>query len=185
MRQEEDDRKADQDGGAAPSLESPTVYRCNALLLDRRDGYSAWRGALPWGGLSMGVLMALLLLSRGVGILQLTQSSCGLTIVGLLVALGALACVRVIEPKKRGRLSLTGHRLSFMFRFRPERFSIPLRDIVCIGRRRNRIHLTLQGGRGMFFFCSPLHGEDMHDQIVARLDALCVDYAAYEHKEFA
>ncbi len=59
--------------------------------------------------------------------------------------------------------------------------NIALEDLEFVGRKRNRIHLVLNGTSSFYYFsCSRLHDEDMCNQLLARLDELGMEVTSHE-----
>ena len=102
---------------------------------------------------------------------------CGLP----LILLGGLLFWRLFQPTRRGRLRLEQEEL--VFRGGGKSTVFPLAEISRMGRRRNRIHLTLGPRSSHYFMCSMLHGEDMYDAIQARLDELGLEVTSHERRD--
>jgi len=82
-----------------------------------------------------------------------------------------------------GRLLLFPDELIFQRALGGRETHIALGDIKRLGRRRNRIHLALQDNRPYHFSCSRLHGEDMFDQLMTRIDELGIEVTIHERDQ--
>ena len=157
------------------------LCHCTATLRsDNRRAPVPLRVLLAGMAFSSLVFGTLYIIWLGVG--HVDETPCFVLIPLICGLLGWYLFSHFVQPSRRGRMLLFPDRLVFRWFLADREKPILLRDIRRIGRRRNRIHVGLTDDQHCFFSCSRLHGEDMYDQILARLEELGLEVINHERQ---
>ena len=166
------------------------LFRCSAALRDRNELQPrAARAAISFGVMVV-LAYAWLEYARRPGLDSDGTPCCCL--VSLLISIGPLSLFSRFFAN-RGLLILFEDQLVFRHRGSTSRsIEIDLSQILRIGRRRNRIHISLKTVRDdvvyksarsqLYFVCSRLRGEDMYDRLLSQLDDRDAGIVSHERK---